>query len=251
MAISDARQTPISVSIGSSLLGQDPFEQGAGGEHVLPRERPGAARAACCEGVEQRPVLPLVRAVELVQLARIRRGPDGRAGVAGALGDPLDHRQAGDAVDHVVEGVVGANPLGDEVGAPVGGQAAAAAQLVGEPREAILDRLQLVEVGARHPLRRDLGREALELRPDEKRLAQLGAGQRADADAAVGLERDEAERRQAAKRLADGRAADAVPSRQLLLAQHGSRRELPRDDRLLQLERDVVRLGACRLGHGR
>ena len=75
--------------------------------------------------------------------------------------------------------------------------------------------------------------------------------QRADANAAVGLERDEAERGQAAERLPDRRAADAVARRQLLLTKDGSRGELPRDDRLLQLERDVVGLGACRLAHGR
>ena len=76
--------------------------------------------------------------------------------------------------------MIGANPLGDEVGAPVRGQPAAAAQLFGEAREAILDRLQLVDVGACHALRRDLGREALQLRPDQERLAQLRARQRPD-----------------------------------------------------------------------
>src|SRR6185436_5845969 len=97
----------------------------------------------------------------------------------------------------------------------------------------------------------DLRREALQLGPDEEGLAQLRAGQRADANAPVGLERDEAERRQPAQRLPDRCAADAILLREPVLAKHRSRGELARHDRLLELERDVVRLGACRLAHGR
>ena len=128
-------------------------------------------------------------------------------------------------------------------------QAAAAAKLVGEAaKRSSIASSSSISAWV-DPRRSDLRRKALELRADQERLAQLRAGQRAHTDAAVGLERDEPERRQAPKRLADRRPADAVPSREAVLAQHRPGGELTRDDRLLQLEGDVVGLRARRLAH--
>ena len=70
------------------------------------------------------------------------------------------------------------------------------------------------------------------------------ARERPHAEAAVRLERDEPERREPPQRLADGRAADRVLRRDLLLAQHRARRELAGDDRLLERERELVGLRA-------
>ena len=96
--------------------------------------------------------------------------------------------------------------------------------------------------------RGDGGDEALELGPHEERLPHLLARQRADAEAAVRLERDETERRQAAERLAHRRAADRVLRGDLLLAQHRARLELAGDDRLFERERDLVGLRPRSIG---
>ena len=101
----------------------------------------------------------------------------------------------------------------------------------------------------RHLRRGELGDECLELCPHEERLAKIVARQRAHADTAVRLERDEAERREAAQRLAHRRAGDAEAVGQLLLAQHRARLELAGDDRLLDQDGDVVGLGALE-AHG-
>src|SRR5207342_1220427 len=95
-----------------------------------------------------------------------------------------------------------------------------------------------------------LGGKALQLRANEERLAQLLARDRAHAHTAVRLERHEPERGELAQRLADRGAADLELVGELLLAQHGSGRELARDDRLLDHEGDVVGLRAERR-HGR
>ena len=104
--------------------------------------------------------------------------------------------------------------------------------------------LELLEVLLGDPLRGDAGDEALELGAEQERLLHLRARERPHAEAAVGLERDEAERREAAQRLAHRRPADRVLRRHLLLPEHGAGRELARDDRLLERERDLVGLGA-------
>src|SRR5207302_9889610 len=98
--------------------------------------------------------------------------------------------------------------------------------------------------------RGDLGGEALGLGADEERLVQLLPRDRAHAHAAVGLERDESERRESPQGLANGRPRDLEPLRQLLLAKDRPRLELAGDDRLLDHERDVVGLGGVE-AHGR
>src|SRR5207253_3942042 len=113
-----------------------------------------------------------------------------------------------DAVDHVVEAMVRVHPVDRERTAVRAGLARA--QRAGEAREALLSLLELGEVGLRHLLRRDRGDQALELGAEQERLPHLLARERADAEAAVRLERDEPERREPAQRLAHGRAADRV-----------------------------------------
>src|SRR4029079_1205983 len=65
-----------------------------------------------------------------------------------------------------------------------------------------------------------------------------------DTDAAVRDEGDEPECGESPERLAHRRARHVELLGQLLLTEHGPRRELAGDDRLLDDERDVVRLGA-------
>jgi hypothetical protein len=73
-------------------------------------------------------------------------------------------------------------------------------------------------------------------------LADLLERELADAHAAVRLERDEPEGRKPAESLPHGCAADAELLGEVLLAQHTPGRDLTRDDRLLERQRDVVRL---------
>jgi hypothetical protein len=120
-------------------------------------------------------------------------------------------------------------------------------EVVRDRREAPLGRLQLVEVGGGHLLRRDLGRQALELGPHEKGLAQLLAREQPDAHAAIRLERDEAERGEPPQRLAHRGPADLELLGEVLLPQHAARRDLTGHDRLLQREREVV--GFRSVGH--
>ena len=95
-------------------------------------------------------------------------------------------------------------------------------------------------VEARHGER---SRERLQLGPDEERLAQLLARERADADAAVRHELDEPERGQPSQRLADRRPRDPVLLGERLLAEDRARLDLAGDDRLLEGVRDLVGLG--------
>ena len=145
-----------------------------------------------------------------------------------------------------MERVVRAHPV-DHQAAAVAARIARA-ELLRQPREAPLALLQLRERLRGQSLRGDLRHEPLELCAHEERLVQVVVRERAHAHAAVRLERDEAERREPAERLADGRARDAEPLGELLLPQHRAGRELAGDDRLLDQDGDVVGLRA--FGHG-
>src|SRR5205085_6619065 len=98
--------------------------------------------------------------------------------------------------------------------------------------EELLGLLVLLELPGCDLRRGDAGDERLELGPHHERLAHVLARERAHADAAVRLERDEAQRREPAQRLAHGRPADVVALGELLLTQDRARKELPGDDRL-------------------
>src|SRR6185437_3225852 len=204
---------------------EDRLEQVERREHVLPCEHARTLDAAGSERVLDRLVLALILEVELVD-GLVARRPDGRPreGAARTLRDLLDVRQVGDAVDDVVEPVVAVHPL-DGQRAPVVARLARA-QCTRQPGEALLRLIELLEIGFRELLRGNRGDEALEFGAYEERLPHLLAGERADAKAAVRLERDEPERREAAQGLANGRAADRVVSRYLLLPQHRARLEL-------------------------
>ena len=121
-----------------------------------------------------------------------------------------------------------------------GSSARSSCEMVGE---ALLSRVQLLEILRRELRRRHLGREPFELGAHHERLVQLVPRDRADAHAAVRHERDEPEGGQAPQRLADGRPRDVELLGKLLLTEDGPGRELARDDRLLDHERDVVCLG--------
>jgi hypothetical protein len=101
----------------------------------------------------------------------------------------------------------------------------------------------LVEAG-----NRERGRQRLELGPDEERLSQLFARQRADADASVRDELDEPERGQAAQRLADRSPRDPELVRERLLTEDRARLDLPRDDLLLEGVGDLVGFGRLHSG---
>ena len=115
-------------------------------------------------------MLGLVALVERLELVVDRR-PHGRPGERAArrLRDRLDIGHVGDAVQHVVEGVVRAHPLRHQRAPAV--TRFVRADLLRQPREPLLAHLELGEVLFGHLLRRDLGDERLELRPDEERLA--------------------------------------------------------------------------------
>src|SRR5438132_7117579 len=209
---------------GTDLL-EDRLEQVERGEHVLARQHAGAFFTAHGERVLDRLVLALVLKVELVDRLVTRR-PDRRPGerATRTLCHLLDVRQIGDAVDDVVEAVVALHPLDGERAAVV--TRLARTQGARQPSEALLGLLELLEVGLGELLRRNGGDEALELGANEERLPHLLARERADTEAAVRLERDETERRQTTQRLADGRAANGVLRRDLLLPKDGAWLEL-------------------------
>ena len=112
----------------------------------------------------------------------------------------------------------------------------------GRPAEPALRPLERDEVPFFHLRCRDLGRQALELGPDEERLAELVERKHADAHPAVRLEGDEAERGEPPQSLPHWRSRDLELLGQVLLTQDASRRDLPGDDRLLERECEVVRL---------
>jgi hypothetical protein len=208
---------------------------------VVARELSRARRAAGGERLPDRAVLLLVLHVQLVDEVVARR-PDGRPGEVPPrlFREPLHERRVGGAIDDVVEAVVRAYPLAHDRPPLLAGLSRA--ELLRDPREPALRLLELGEVVLGHPLRGELGREALELRAHEERLVQLLARDRPDAHAAVRHEVDETEGRETAKRLADGRPADVELLRELLLSEHASGRQLARDDRFLDDEGDVVGL---------
>ena len=216
-------------------------------EHVLAGERARPLRVLRPDGVPNRSVL---RGVQLVELVEPGSGsPDSLAEERSSLvlRELLDERRLGRGVDDVVEGMVGPDPVGDDP--PVLRVLVHALQQpFGQAREALLRGLQRRQVGRGHPRCRELRREAFELRANEERLAQLLTGERPHADAPVRRERDESERRQPPQGLSNGRSANGELLGQLLLAKDGARRELSGDDRLLQVERDVVGLRAGAVG---
>src|SRR6266542_2287949 len=114
-----------------------------------------------------------------------------------------------------------------------------------EPLLALVELLQLL---GRDLRRRDLGRKRLELRAHHEGLVELLPRDRADTYAAVRHERDEPKGCQPAQGLPDGRPRDVELLRKLFLAKDRPRGELPRDDGLLDDERDVVGLGSVE-GH--
>jgi hypothetical protein len=140
-----------------------------------------------------------------------------------------------------VEGVVRAHPFAHDRAARLAGLAGA--EILGDPGEVLLGGLERLEILGRHVPGGDLRRERLELGAHHERLVQLLPRNSPDADAAVGDEGDEPERRQPPQSFADRRSRDLELLGQLLLAEDGSRLELAGDDRLLDYERDVVGLG--------
>src|SRR5689334_23905553 len=97
---------------GAADLLEDRLEEGERAEDVVARERPRTLGAAGRERLPDRAVLLGVLRVEAVDRVVARRPDRGaREGAASALRELLDERQAGDAVDDVVEGVVRAHPL--------------------------------------------------------------------------------------------------------------------------------------------
>src|SRR5205807_1570586 len=205
--------------------GEDRLQQLERREDVLAGYRLRRVGASRREGGLDRPVLALVERVQLVD-GLVPRRPDGRAGERPprALRHLLDERQPRDAIDHVVEAMIGAHPLRRER-APVAA-GLAGTQRARKAREELLGVLELLEVFLRDLRRGDAGYERLELRADHERLAHALAGERADTYSSIRLEGDEAERRKPPERLAHGGAADRVPLRELLLAQDRPRREL-------------------------
>jgi hypothetical protein len=195
----DRLVTPRSLSVparraarGAERLEHD-LDQRVRGEDVLPRKRARGGGAACADRLADRAVLEVVLRVELVELGPRLPHAVADERPAGALRDALDERQLGDAVDHVVEGVVRLHPLDEERRVARDPPARLVAQLERQLAEAPLDHVHLREVVGRHLRRGDLRRERLQLGADEERLAQFLRGDRAHADAAIGLEGDEPE----------------------------------------------------------
>ncbi|MBM2823453.1 MAG: hypothetical protein HW413_2199 [Thermoleophilia bacterium] len=120
-------------------------------------------------------------------------------------------------------------------------------ELARQLAEAKLRVLERHEVGRRHFRSGNLRSEALELSADKEGLAELVPREHANANATVGLEAHEAERREPPERLAHRRPRHLELLGQVLLAEDAARRNLARDDRLLERERDVVRFVA--VGH--
>jgi hypothetical protein len=227
---------------------EDHLEQAARVEHVLVRQRARPVAAPRRERIENRLVLGHVLAVEIVDLGAAR-APAAEEGAPGALGDPLDQREIRRVVDHVVEAVVRAHPVGGEPRA-LAFAPAPVEQLLGQVRELLLGRTEVLQALRRHPRGREPSDERLQLGTDHERLPELVARDRPDAHAAVRDERNEPGRGEPAQRLADRRPADVEARRELLLAENRSRRQLTGDDRVLERQRDLVGLGAA-FGLGR
>ena len=213
---------------------------------MLVRECPGTFGAAGGESGADRSVLGVVPRVEIVELGA--RDPGDLAGERAPrrAGDARDVGRLGGLVDHVVERVVRAHPLRGEVRCPRRRGAAFSRRRVGQLGEAVLGGVECGEPLGRHARRGALGGEPFELGADEEGLAQLVAGERADANAAVRLERDEPERGEPAQRFADRRAADVEPLGEQLLPEHRARGDRAGDDLVLEDDRDVVGLRRIR-----
>src|SRR5205823_1011963 len=168
---------------GAADLLEDRLEQRERAEDVIAREGPRAVGTAGRQCLPDGAVLLCVPRVEAVDRVVAGR-PDRRAreGAARALRELLDERQAGDAVDDVVEGVVRAYPLPHDRAPLLSGLARA--EILRDLGEVLLGFLELHEILGRYLPRCDLGREGLELGAHHERLVQLLPGDRADADAA-------------------------------------------------------------------
>jgi hypothetical protein len=212
-------------------------------QHVLAGEQARARGAARCDRLPDRPVLEIVLRVELVELCA--GAPDAIADerTPGALCEALHERHRRRSVDDVVERVIRLHPLDEEARAAGLTAARLGAQCERQFREPPLRRVEGSEVGLRHAGRRHLRRQRLELGSDEVGLAQLARRDRAHPDTPVRLERDEAERREPAQRLAHRRARDAEPVGELFLAQHGAGCDPSPHDLVLEHAGDVVGLG--------
>jgi hypothetical protein len=187
-------------------------------------------------------VLALVLDVEVVELRadRPRRLAEERP--SRALGQADDVGRVRALVDDVVERMVRVHPLAHDRAVRPAALARLSAELAGELGKATLRRLELGHaflIEARHRKRR---RQRLQLGAHEEGFAELLARERADADAAVGDELDEPQRRQAPQCLADRRPRDSVLLRERLLAEDRARLDLTRDDLLLEGVRDLVGL---------
>jgi len=224
---------------------QRTLEQPRGVEDVRFDQAPHA-RITLGEGRRDRLMLLEVEGVELVELCA--RRPD-RLSMEDAPRALRGFRELANScrieVD-VVELSVCPNPLGCEgLRAGAGGSLT---ELAREPREALLGPLEPAQIRSRQSLAGELGGEAFEGCADDERLEELGTSQRLDLDSALAGERNEPERRELSERFPNRRAADAELLRQLLLPKEIAGRELPREDRVLQDERDLVSLG-CGLAH--
>ena len=214
---------------------------------MLAGDRPRAGRAARDDRVLDCAMLPDVLLVQLVDL-RAPGPPLAQERPPRAFRRTRDLRCPGGLVDHVVESIVGAHPLAGQA-QPLALRTRAVEQRrrhLREPRLRVLERGQPFVVDQR---RRELGRERLQLGPYEEGLAELVARDLTHAHAAIGDERDEPGRGEPAQCLAHGRPADLELLRELLLAEDGAGRDLARDDRVLQGQRDLVCfrpvLGVC------
>ena len=202
-----------------------------------------AAALPAADRLADRAVLEVVLRVELVELGACAPDPVADERAPRALRDPLDERQLGDAVDHVVEGVVRLHPLDEQRRvarsrrcAPARGARGSARRTAARPHRAPRGRSGVI-----FGVATSVASASSSARTRNASRSSC-ARDRADADAPVRLERDEPERRQPPQRLADRRAADVEPLGELLLAQHGAGRDQPADDLVLEHARDVVGL---------
>ena len=152
------------------LLRDDALQQPARGEHVLAGERASAAaepaRMAAMIARCSRSLASYSESSSCASAGAQTAEPEKRA----PLASRSTRRHAGDGIDHVVEGVVGAHPLADEVATAIRRIGPARA-----PRSAARTGHRRRPAGRARPRRSadcDLGRQALELGTDEERLAQ-------------------------------------------------------------------------------
>src|SRR3989442_8137782 len=141
---------------------EDRLEQRERREHVLARERTRTRGATGGERLLDRTVLLRVLEVQPVERMVARRPDRGpREGPPRTLRHLLDERQVGDAVDDVVERVVATHPVAHDR-APFVARLSRA-QLLRDPREALLAAVQPVAPLGRDLRRCDPRREPLEL----------------------------------------------------------------------------------------